>query len=65
MLFLMYKSFYVWRPVFAPANAPEEQAQQIRQAAWRPLEALSSGAYVNFLSDAVEGLPKAKSPPRK
>jgi hypothetical protein len=39
-------------PAFAPAHASEEQTQQIRQAAWRPLEPWSSGAYVNFLSDA-------------
>jgi FAD/FMN-containing dehydrogenase len=49
-------------PAFAPANAPEEQAQQIRQAAWRPLEALSSGAYVNFLSDASEASVAAAYP---
>jgi FAD/FMN-containing dehydrogenase len=41
-------------PAFAPADASNEQAQQIRRAAWHPLEALSSGAYVNFLSDASE-----------
>jgi FAD/FMN-containing dehydrogenase len=41
-------------PAFAPANAPEEQADQIRRAAWRPLEAWSSGAFINFLSDASE-----------
>ncbi len=41
-------------PAFAPVSAPEEQAQQVRQAAWGPLAALSSGAYVNFLSDASQ-----------
>ncbi|HEX7737672.1 MAG TPA: FAD-binding oxidoreductase [Ktedonobacteraceae bacterium] len=38
-------------PVFAPVNITEEQAHHIRQAAWRPLAALSSGAFINFLSD--------------
>src|SRR5262249_37384830 len=28
-------------PAFAPANASEEQAEHIRQAAWRPMEPLS------------------------
>jgi FAD binding domain/Berberine and berberine like len=37
---------------FVPSNATEEQAQHIRQAAWRPLEPVTSGAFVNFLSDA-------------
>jgi FAD/FMN-containing dehydrogenase len=42
-------------PAFVPADASEEQADQIRRAAWRPLEAWSSGAYVNLLSDVSEG----------
>jgi FAD/FMN-containing dehydrogenase len=41
-------------PAFAPADAPAEQVQQIRQAAWRPLEPWSNGAYGNFLSEASE-----------
>src|SRR5215217_2429788 len=41
-------------PAFAPAHAPEEQADQIRQASWRALEPWSSGAFVNFLSDTSE-----------
>ena len=41
---------------------PEEQAEQVRRAAWRPLEAWSSGAYVNFLSDASEGSVAAAYP---
>ena len=49
-------------PAFAPANAPEEQADQIRRAAWRPLEAWSSGAFVNFLSDASEASVAAAYP---
>jgi FAD/FMN-containing dehydrogenase len=49
-------------PAFAPANAPEEQAQQIRRAAWHPLEALSNGAFVNFLSDASEASVAAAYP---
>jgi FAD/FMN-containing dehydrogenase len=39
-------------PTFAPADAPAEQVQQIRQAAWRPLEPYGNGANGNFLSDA-------------
>jgi FAD/FMN-containing dehydrogenase len=39
-------------PAFAPADAPAEQTQQIRQAAWRPLEPCGNGAYGNFLSEA-------------
>src|SRR5262245_9487376 len=49
-------------PAFVPADAPEEQADQIRRAAWRPLEALSSGAYVNFLSDTSEASVAAAYP---
>jgi FAD/FMN-containing dehydrogenase len=49
-------------PAFAPAGASEEQAEQIRRAAWRPLEAWSSGAYVNFLSDASEASVAAAYP---
>jgi len=47
---------------FAPSNAPEEQAQHIRQAAWRPLEPVTSGAYVNFLSDASQASVSAAYP---
>jgi FAD/FMN-containing dehydrogenase len=39
-------------PAFAPADAPVEQFQQIRQASWGPLAPWSSGAYGNFLSEA-------------
>ncbi len=39
---------------FVPANASEEQAHTMRRAAWRPLEPYSSGAYLNFLSEASE-----------
>jgi len=39
-------------PAFAPVDAPAEQVQQIREAAWRPLAPWSSGAYGNFLSEA-------------
>jgi FAD/FMN-containing dehydrogenase len=39
-------------PAFAPADAPAEQVQQIRQAAWGPLAPWSRGAYGNFLSEA-------------
>lgn len=41
-------------PAFAPKEASDEQAQQIRQAAWRPLASLANGAFLNFLSDASE-----------
>jgi FAD/FMN-containing dehydrogenase len=41
-------------PAFGPVDAPEEQVQHIRQAAWHPLEPFSSGAYSNFLSDTGE-----------
>ncbi len=37
---------------FVPASVPEEQAHAMKRAAWRPLEPYSSGAYLNFLSDA-------------
>jgi FAD/FMN-containing dehydrogenase len=39
-------------PAFAPADAPLEQVQQIRQATWGPLAPWSSGVYGNFLSEA-------------
>jgi FAD/FMN-containing dehydrogenase len=39
-------------PAFAPVDAPDEQVQQIREAAWQPLAPFSSGAYGNFLSEA-------------
>jgi FAD/FMN-containing dehydrogenase len=39
---------------FVPANVPEEQAHAMRRAAWHPMEPYSSGAYLNFLSDASE-----------
>lgn len=41
-------------PAIGPVNATEEQAQHIRETAWGPLEPLTSGAYINFLSDANE-----------
>ncbi len=41
-------------PAFAPKDASDEQAQQIRQAAWQPLAPLANGAFLNFLSDASE-----------
>lgn len=37
---------------FAPKDAPEEQAQQMRQAIWQPLAPFANGAYLNFESDA-------------
>jgi hypothetical protein len=39
-------------PAFAPVDAPAEQVQQIREAAWGPLAPWSNGAYGNFLSEA-------------
>lgn len=41
-------------PAFAPKDASDEQAQQIRQAAWRPLAPMANGAFLNFLSDASD-----------
>lgn len=41
-------------PAFGPANVSEEQADQIRQAAWSPLAPLSQGAFLNFLTDASQ-----------
>jgi FAD/FMN-containing dehydrogenase len=41
-------------PAFAPKDASDEQAQQIRQAAWQPLAPFASGAYLNFVSDVSE-----------
>jgi FAD/FMN-containing dehydrogenase len=49
-------------PTFAPADAPAEQVQQIRQAAWRPLAPCGNGAYGNFLSDASEASVAAAYP---
>ncbi len=41
-------------PAFAPMEASEEQAQQVRQAAWQPVAPFASGAFLNFVSDASE-----------
>ena len=52
-------------PVFAPSEASEasdEQAQQMREAAWRPLAPFASGAYLNFVSDASEATVAAVYP---
>jgi FAD/FMN-containing dehydrogenase len=49
-------------PAFAPVDAPAEQVQQIREAAWRPLAPWSSGAYGNFLSEATEASVAAAYP---
>ncbi|WP_165423505.1 FAD-binding oxidoreductase [Ktedonosporobacter rubrisoli] len=49
-------------PAFAPVSAGEVQAQQIRQAAWGPLAALSRGAFVNFLTDASQASVAAAYP---
>jgi FAD/FMN-containing dehydrogenase len=49
-------------PAFAPADAPAEQVQQIREAAWRPLAPCSYGAYGNFLSEASEASVAAAYP---
>ncbi|WP_220195198.1 FAD-binding oxidoreductase [Ktedonospora formicarum] len=49
-------------PAFGPANATEEQANQIRQAAWGPLNPLTQGAFINFLSDASEASVSAAYP---
>jgi FAD/FMN-containing dehydrogenase len=49
-------------PAFAPADAPAEQVQQIRQTAWGLLAPWSSGAYGNFLSEASEASVAATYP---
>jgi hypothetical protein len=49
-------------PAFAPTDAPAEQVQQIREAAWRPLAAWGNGAYGNFLSEASEASVAAAYP---
>lgn len=41
-------------PAFGPKDASDEQAQQIRQAAWQPLASIANSAFLNFLSDASE-----------
>jgi len=48
--------------VFAPSATPEEQVRHIRQAAWRPLEPLTIGAYSSYLSDAGEASVAAAYP---
>jgi hypothetical protein len=47
---------------FAPSATPEEQVRHIRQAGWRPLEPLTTGAYVNYLSAAGEASVAAAYP---
>jgi FAD/FMN-containing dehydrogenase len=49
-------------PAFVPADAPDKQVQQIREAAWRPLAPWTSGAYGNFLSEASEASVAAAYP---
>jgi hypothetical protein len=49
-------------PAFAPADAPAEQVEQIRQAVWRPLAPLTNGAFINFLSEASEASVAAAYP---
>lgn len=49
-------------PAFGPRDASDEQAQQIRQAAWQPLAPLANGAFLNFLSDASEASVAATYP---
>lgn len=49
-------------PAFGPKDASDEQAQQIRQAAWQPLAPLANGAFLNFLSDASEASVAAAYP---
>lgn len=44
----------VYMATFAPSSVTEEEARQIRQAAWQPLALMSSGAYVNFVSEVSE-----------
>jgi FAD/FMN-containing dehydrogenase len=48
-----YEAF-VLAAAFVPVDTPPEQASRIRQEAWRPLRPFTSGAYINFLTDAGE-----------
>jgi FAD binding domain-containing protein/berberine-like enzyme len=49
-------------PAFAPREASEEQAQQIRETAWQPIAPFACGAYLNFVSDASEATVAAVYP---
>lgn len=46
-----YEAF-VLAAKLVPVDTPQETASQLRQALWEPLKPFTSGAYVNFLSDA-------------
>jgi FAD/FMN-containing dehydrogenase len=48
-----YEAF-VLAAAFVPVDTPPEQANRVREDAWRPLKPLTSGAYINFLTDASE-----------
>lgn len=49
-------------PAFAPRDASDEQARQVRQAAWQPLASFANGAYLNFVSDTSEATVAAVYP---
>ena len=45
-----YEAFVLAASI-VPIDTPAEQANQIREDAWRPLKPFTSGAYINFQSD--------------
>jgi FAD/FMN-containing dehydrogenase len=54
---------FVLAASFVPLDMPPEQADRIRQEAWRPLKPFASGAYVNFLSAVGEDSIASAYPP--
>ncbi|MAS37600.1 MAG: hypothetical protein CL610_26625 [Anaerolineaceae bacterium] len=52
-----------WSVALVPNDTPQEQIEQIRQNAWRALKPLTTGAYMNFLSDAGESSVRDAYPP--
>jgi FAD/FMN-containing dehydrogenase len=56
-----YEAFIV-AVAFAPKDMPDEQAEGINQKAWLPLKPYTSGAYINFLSDASDSSVAAAYP---
>ena len=53
----------IWSVALVPNDTPQEQIEQIRQNAWRALKPLTTGAYMNFLSDAGESSVRDAYPP--
>ncbi len=48
-----YEAFVLAASI-VPLDTTQEQANNIREAFWRPLKSFATGAYINFLSDAGE-----------